>query len=485
MTHSRAIAAVALAGLTLTACGTPTESSSDPTPSPTPPPTASPAPVAQLAIVPPSLVDGLDTLVEEDFGPGRVTFATLPVVPGADPLTDAIQQVIDADLDRFRADTEAASEPPFPELVVTWDLVGVSPEAVGVRVRTTELFATGDDGRVAITWFDPASGDPRDSVDLVEDVDALADRVAEAAETDPRIDPALLDDELATGADAFDAMAFTTEGDLAIEFDQGHVAAPTLGPVIIAVDPDGLLSAFGQAAAEAAQDPTDPGLAPATPDPTPPATAAPDVAVPDASDVDCSQEQCVALTFDDGPVSGTSDLLDVMAEKGVRATFFVVGSNAAAQPDILARMVTEGHVVGNHTEDHPDLTKLDTDAVRAELEQVNDTVEAATGQRPVLVRPPYGATNSTVDQVTGELGMAQVLWNVDPEDWKDRDSDIVTRRVLSSTAGGNIVLSHDIHETTRDAYAAIIDGLRDQGYTLVTVPQLLGSLEPGQRYYSR
>jgi peptidoglycan/xylan/chitin deacetylase (PgdA/CDA1 family) len=201
--------------------------------------------------------------------------------------------------------------------------------------------------------------------------------------------------------------------------------------------------------------------------------------------VDCSVQRCVALTFDDGPVAGTADLLDVLADKGVPATFFVVGSNAQAQPDLLARMVAEGHVVGNHTQDHPDLTKLDAEQVRDQIEQVNDTVAAATGVRPTLLRPPYGATSPTVADVAAAAGMAQVLWNVDPEDWKDRDSAVVQQRVLSSTDDGDIVLSHDIHETTREAYAAIIDGLVANGYTLVTVPQLLGELEPGQVYRGR
>lgn len=108
------------------------------------------------------------------------------------------------------------------------------------------------------------------------------------------------------------------------------------------------------------------------------------------------------------------------------------------------------------------------------------------GQRPVLLRPPYGTTSDTVAGVAAELGMAQVLWNVDPEDWKDRDSAIVQERVLAATGPGDIVLSHDIHETTRDAYPAIIDQLQADGYVLVTVPELLGTaLQPGQRLSSQ
>jgi len=439
----------------------------------------------ELATVPPSQIEGLDTIVEEDFGPGRVTFASLPIVPGAESFTDEIQIVVDADIERFTADTEPGDIEPVPELQVTWDLVAASPEVLGARIRTRELFATGDDGRVATAWYDVAADAGYLAAALIADgaTQELSSRLRAVAVSDPRIDDALLDRALAEDADVFDALAFTPEGDLYVEFDQGLVADEELGPVALAVDSAGLLSPLGESAQAAATDPSDPSLASATP--TAPPAPSPTGPPPDTDGVDCGQAQCVALTFDDGPVQGTADLLDVLAEKGAKATFFVVGSNAAAQPDLLARMVEEGHVVGNHTEDHPDLTKLDSSAVRSEIEQVNDTVEAATGVRPALLRPPYGASNDTVDGVTAELGMSQILWNVDPEDWKDRDSAIVEQRVVANTAAGDIVLSHDIHETTRAAYADIIDQLQAEGFVLVTVPTLLGSLEPGQRYYSR
>jgi peptidoglycan/xylan/chitin deacetylase (PgdA/CDA1 family) len=468
-----ALLAVLAATVVAAACG-----EADPEPAATPS-TLSPAALAQPAIVPPSLVAGLDTRVEESFGPGRVTFATLPVIPGAEAFTAEIQQAIDADIARFEADTAPADNPPYPELVVGWDLVAASPKVLGARIITTELDGVGDDGRVATTWYDAEAGTALASSALLADGSepALVDRLRRAGAADPRIDAEALEGQLAD--EDFDALAFTSRGELLVEFDQGAVAAEGLGPVALAVDPEGLLSAFGEKASVAATAPSDPALAP------PPPTATPRPAVTGGADVDCSVQRCVALTFDDGPVAGTADLLDVLADKGVPATFFVVGSNAQAQPDLLARMVSEGHVVGNHTQDHPDLTKLDAEQVRDQIDQVNDTVAEATGIRPTLLRPPYGATSPTVADVAAAEGMAQVLWNVDPEDWKDRDSTIVQQRVLSSTNDGDIVLSHDIHETTREAYAAIIDGLVANGYTLVTVPQLLGDLEPGQVYRGR
>ena len=127
------------------------DESSAPSPTPTVDETGEslePVLLPQFAIVPPSLVEGLDTRVEEDFGPGRLTFATLPEVPGAEGFTDEIQVVVDADIERFRQDTDPADAAPFPELVVSWDLVAASPQVLGARILTTELNATGDDGVV-------------------------------------------------------------------------------------------------------------------------------------------------------------------------------------------------------------------------------------------------------------------------------------------------------------------------------------------------
>ena len=202
--------------------------------------------------------------------------------------------------------------------------------------------------------------------------------------------------------------------------------------------------------------------------------------------MNCARLKCVALTFDDGPVAGTASLLDVLKKKRVHATFFMVGSNVALHPALVRRMLADGNVLGNHTWDHAQLTRLSAAGVQQEISRTNAAIQKATGTTPRLLRPPYGATNSTVAKVARQLGMAQILWNVDPLDWKDRNSATVTKRVLASTRAGSIILSHDIHPTTRAAYSAIIDGLRAKGFTLVTVPELLGSrLKPGGKYFSR
>ena len=207
------------------------------------------------------------------------------------------------------------------------------------------------------------------------------------------------------------------------------------------------------------------------PEPAPPRPAA----TAQAASGQCAERKCIALTFDDGPVAGTAALLDLLRSRGVHATFFVVGENAQAHPDLLRRMAADGHAVENHTYTHARLTRLGTASIRRELVQTNDVIESATGVAPAYVRPPYGATDDSVAAVAGELGMGQVTWDVDPVDWKDHDSDVVRTRVLALAHPGAIVLSHDIHATTRAAYPDILDTLIDRGYTFVTVPELLGA----------
>ncbi|POM22657.1 Peptidoglycan-N-acetylglucosamine deacetylase [Actinomadura rubteroloni] len=202
--------------------------------------------------------------------------------------------------------------------------------------------------------------------------------------------------------------------------------------------------------------------------------------------IDCAKQKCVALTFDDGPGPKTGTLLRMLAERGVRATFFVVGRNAAAQPAVIRREIADGHVVGNHSWSHADLGRASAATVRSELLRTQRAVRRAAGVTPVLMRPPYGSTDRTVAAVTRELGLAQILWAVDPLDWKDRNSGIVTRRVVRGTKPGYIVLMHDIHPTTVAAVPAIIRALKAKGYVFATVPELLGThLKPGHRYTMR
>lgn len=178
----------------------------------------------------------------------------------------------------------------------------------------------------------------------------------------------------------------------------------------------------------------------------------------------------VALTFDDGPnPDSTTAILNVLKKYDVKATFFVLGSRVDFYPELVDRMVQEGHEIGNHTWSHKDLTKITEEAVKKELGMTAEAVEQAAGFSPIVVRPPYGATNERVNQI---IGAPPVLWSVDTLDWKSHDPKAIYDIVKRDTRDGTIILMHDIHKTTADALEEVIVYLQKQGYELVTVEEL-------------
>jgi len=203
--------------------------------------------------------------------------------------------------------------------------------------------------------------------------------------------------------------------------------------------------------------------------------------------VDCRVAACVALTFDDGPDAATTGrLLDTIADLGVYATFFPIGSRVAEEPGLVRREAEDGHVVGSHTWDHADLASLSAAAVRRELESTATAVHDATGYGPALVRPPFGDWDDTVRDEAARQHAGIVLWNIDSQDWQSRNTRKVVDRVLSTVERGSIVLMHDIYPTTVDAVPGVVEGLRERGLTPVTVPTLLGGkVGEGWVYYSQ
>jgi peptidoglycan/xylan/chitin deacetylase (PgdA/CDA1 family) len=201
---------------------------------------------------------------------------------------------------------------------------------------------------------------------------------------------------------------------------------------------------------------------------------------------DCLVLRCVALTFDDGPGPDTMRLLGILAEKNVRATFFLIGQSVADFPDQVRAELAQGEEVGDHTWSHPALTHLDDASVAEQFNRTADAIAGSDGRRPTLFRPPYGAVDARVDSVIGAAGAPLILWSVDTADWLHRDPDSVYDRAISGVAPGAIILMHDVHPTTVDAVARIIDELKDRGYTMVTVSQLFGgTLQPGKTYFGR
>ena len=179
----------------------------------------------------------------------------------------------------------------------------------------------------------------------------------------------------------------------------------------------------------------------------------------------------IALTFDDGPSPlYTERLLDGLKERGVVATFFVTGENAESCPDLIRREKADGHLIGNHTYSHIQLTSDNKEIFREELVKTNEILEAITGEKVTYIRPPYGSWDKSLEQ---DLNMFPVLWDVDPLDWCTPDAGLVMSRVLQQVEDGDIILLHDYYDTSVTAALMIVDEMKKQGYEFVTVEEIL------------
>lgn len=225
-----------------------------------------------------------------------------------------------------------------------------------------------------------------------------------------------------------------------------------------------------------------------------PATEEPTTAKPKYSPSD----KLIALTFDDGPRSSTTNrVLDLLERSGGVATFFLVGYNIPDNAEVIKRAAAMGCSIGNHTKDHKILTKCSTDTIKAQVNGVNSLLRDM-GVEPTLFRAPGGAFKGIKDQI----GMPLIQWSIDTEDWKfkdashkgrsaeERTADLnrIADMVFSQAKGGSIVLMHDIYDFTADLCEIVIPGLVERGFKLVTVDQLFEAygekLENGVVYYS-
>jgi peptidoglycan/xylan/chitin deacetylase (PgdA/CDA1 family) len=188
----------------------------------------------------------------------------------------------------------------------------------------------------------------------------------------------------------------------------------------------------------------------------------------------------IAMTFDDGPSATlTPKLLDLLAARHIKATFFVIGENVAEHPEIVARAAREGHEIGSHSWSHPNFGKMSDESVRRQLQQTDDAIKNATGKRPTLMRPPYGSITAREKRwINDEFGYDIILWDVDPYDWKRPGPAVVRNRIIKETRPGSIVLSHDIHPGTIEAMPSTFDELEAKGFKFVTVSELIRMATP-------
>lgn len=179
----------------------------------------------------------------------------------------------------------------------------------------------------------------------------------------------------------------------------------------------------------------------------------------------------IALTFDDGPSSHcTGRLLDGLKERGVKATFFLIGKNAKENPELVKRLDEEGHLIGNHTYNHVEITRLSDEEAKKELMDTDAVISSITGKHVEYMRPPFGVWQ---DELEKELDVMPVLWSIDPLDWTTKNVDEIVNKVVTEAEENDIILLHDCYDSSVDAAIRIIDILQERGFEFVTADELI------------
>lgn len=183
------------------------------------------------------------------------------------------------------------------------------------------------------------------------------------------------------------------------------------------------------------------------------------------------EKPSIAITFDDGP-SGryTGRLLDGLKERNVKASFFLIGENAEENPVLVERIYKEGHLIGNHTYSHVQMTHLSEEAAVREIEKTDQVISAITGEHVAYMRPPFGAWQRELEV---RMEVLPVLWSVDPLDWTTENVDEIVSKVVTEVEEGDIILLHDCYASSIEAALRIVDILQKEGYEFVTVDRLL------------
>ncbi|MGI5287865.1 polysaccharide deacetylase family protein [Nonomuraea polychroma] len=401
--------------------------------------TVAPDKTPAIATVSPTWIRGMRVVRDSSNDRHCAWSIAYPQVPGAEPFTAALRRFVEARRADFLGgtpseDCAASPDVPAPELNLDFVFLVASGDVIGVRYSQWWLGGAGDGLSTTTRWYDAKTGRvlPASALITPAAIGELTTTSWRSRGSDTRRVAAAL------RSGDVDDVAFTASGDLVVTFDEGVAGPGAAGQVWLAIPAATarpLLSGFGRRVQRQVMRP-DREL-------QPDGTASPAPSVPaqtEGAAVDCHEVKCVALTFDDGPGPYTQTLLDRLADHHARATFFVVGRNVVASPDLVRR--------------------------------TDEAIKQASGVAPVIVRPPYGAVNATVRAQTPH---PLVLWSVDTLDWKHRDAARVTRAALSAARPGAIILFHDIHSTTVEAIPRILRTLSACGYHFVTVTQLIGA----------
>lgn len=197
----------------------------------------------------------------------------------------------------------------------------------------------------------------------------------------------------------------------------------------------------------------------------------PAMRVSEYQDMNTEEKKRIAITFDDGPNPNyTEELLKGLKKRGVKATFFLLGSEVEEYPDIVKDINKDGHLIGVHSYEHVNFGQIGDAQALQQVEKTQEAIYQVTGEYPDFIRPPYGCWKKELDD---QIPMIEVLWDVDPCDWATTDSGTVVQRILSQVKDGSIILLHDASRSSVQAAFTAIDELRQEGYEFVTVEELM------------
>ena len=392
------------------------------------------------------------------------------------PITEneKINRLISESIDKIDRDFQntvllaTVFDKPMTE-TISYQVTHNTSEALSIVVNIKQDMNGAHPASMTQFWtFDKKSGEVVGLADFTEQSDEAAEAIISAAKNNisqiikQRQQPEIDLNEI-INKEALSNFIITNDGNaLAWPLGQASLLPSSYGELTITV-PISSVSKY-------LQNPTARKLAniPKPPEPKPELAPAPAAPTPAPT----TGNKVIALTFDDGPGPYTAHLLDILDQYGARATFFLIGSKVSGQASVVRSIQARGHQLGNHSWSHPELPKLSVDQIAGEIDRTNEAIRQATGVKPSILRPPYGAVNGVVLEQLRLRNMSSILWSVDTRDWADRNSQIVCSRAVAGARPGAVILMHDIHQTSVNAVPCILSSLKQQGYSFVTIQRL-------------
>lgn len=392
------------------------------------------------------------------------------------PITEneRINRLISESIDKIDRDFQntvllaTVFDKPMTE-TISYQVTHNTSEALSIVVNIKQDMNGAHPASMTQFWtFDKKSGEVVGLADFTEQSDEAAEAIISAAKNNisqiikQRQQPEIDLNEI-INKEALSNFIITNNGSaLAWPLGQASLLPSSYGELTITV-PISSVSKY-------LQNPTARKLAniPKPPEPKPEPAPAPAAPTPAPT----TGNKVIALTFDDGPGPYTAHLLDILDQYGAKATFFLIGSKVSGQASVVRSIQARGHQLGNHSWSHPELPKLSVDQIAGEIDRTNEAIRQATGVKPSILRPPYGAVNGVVLEQLRLRNMSSILWSVDTRDWADRNSQIVCSRAVAGARPGAVILMHDIHQTSVNAVPCILSSLKQQGYSFVTIQRL-------------